>query len=1273
MAAKDDWDFHKLAKQFASAVWQSVRQWDYFTQDSIGREVAKATDSLLGTAPPAEPAAPPPPAAAEPPPAPQPAPSPPAPPQRDASPRQEAPRSRSVPERLSRTSPPPPPPTSEPQPELAPPPIPEPAARAAADFWESLSETETDALAEPEPAGLLDFDVSQPAGYEYFLSEAQDLLVEVEQQLLNLSPSKDTNEIYTLMRATHTLKGAAANVGQETIKTVAHQLEDIFRALLVPEANLDTELQALLFEGYECLRQSLTAELSRDPSTNAEILHRSQDIFARCRAKLGDCFDQDPGLPSSADLGFDLTQSIFEVGVSQRLEELAGVLQTELDPQQLSDRLREQAEVFMGLGESLGLPGFQAIAATTLAALTNRPERSREIAAAAFADFCAARDAVLAGDRQQGGQPSPELQELAGEEPELPDIFAVEPATARRDEAAADEGAETAPGNDLDFGALPEAGDADWFAEEVDPAADLDSTFGELELDEAAIATSPDAFEPAWPEPTAPLETAPEQTTATEARDLEATFGQFEGEYLDELSTGRWDESPAAQPAPPAANRSVSWDWATPPDAPLPTPDSRLTAPASPGRKSVPKTIRLDLDQLEHLNYLVAELSINQNQLALRDEQFQQAAQKLDAWLKRHRTTLTQLRDRLLETANHLTPTQQLAFTALEETGQLLQAAEDINLLARTAAATVEREQRLSAQLRDNMQATRMVPIATVLNRFPPLVKQLTATYGKTADLQLSGTKVMVDKTIVENLYNALLHLVRNAFAHGLESAEERRRAGKPARGRIEICAFYQGNRTIIEVRDDGRGLDIEGICRRAVERRLISAARAAEIRHQPHPEAAVLELLCEPGFSTAAQVDDLAGRGVGMDVVKTQLAEIKGTLSARSQPGQGTIFSLQIRESLMSARLLVCEAGAGLYSFVSNEIEQVLIPNNGYALQQLAQRKVLDWQQNGRDITVPIYNLATLLHYPQQRLERTRHLTAGDAEISPILGTPEHVAPILLLRAGSQLVGLEVGRVIEEQELVIKPISNTLTPPPYVYGCSVLANGQLILVLDGTALVSQVDAKLSSALPARPTTTALPPANPSPAAPDSPPLEGQGWSNREAPWQDDRLSTQNLGLFIPEPSPDSGELSRAGEHASETLSERAATPPLHCSNPTILVVDDSLTERQTLSQLLQRAGYRVLQAKDGLEAVELLQQGTPVDIAFCDIEMPRMNGLEFLGWLKQEPRFHNTPIVILTSRSRDKFQHLALTMGAAAYLTKPYLEPEILATVREVLARQSQ
>ncbi|MCA1991762.1 MAG: Hpt domain-containing protein, partial [Coleofasciculus sp. S288] len=249
--------------------------------------------------------------------------------------------------------------------------------------------------------------------YRYFLQEAPELLGILEQELLSLRENYSINKVHNLMRTTHTLKGAAASVGLETIKSVAHSLEDIFKALFNPNVLVDAEVEALLFEGYECLRLPLTAALTGGSVNSAEILDRTATIFALLQEKLGDCFSEEAQIPSSLELGFDVTQSIFEVGVTQRLDEIASVVASS-DPIEVGNTLRTQAEVFLGLGESLNLPGFAAISQATLAALDNHPEQTVTIALTALADFRTGQVAVLGGDRTQGGQPSLELQQLAG-------------------------------------------------------------------------------------------------------------------------------------------------------------------------------------------------------------------------------------------------------------------------------------------------------------------------------------------------------------------------------------------------------------------------------------------------------------------------------------------------------------------------------------------------------------------------------------------------------------------------------------------------------------------------------------------------------------------------------------------------------------------------------------------------------------------------------------------------------------------------------------------
>ncbi len=249
--------------------------------------------------------------------------------------------------------------------------------------------------------------------YDAFILEAQEVLTELEQDLLSLREDSSPRKIYNLLRLAHTIKGGAASVGLIPIAKVAHILEDVFAALRHPNIHIDAEIEALLFQGYECLWLPLMAEFSREPIDEADLLNRATAVMDRLQVRLKEGFDQETALPSSTDLGFDLVQNMFQVGIAQRLADLERAL-LYADPQAIATTLREKAEVFLGLAESVNLPGFGAIAQTTLQALDAHPDQVLRIAQLAFDDFSEGQRQVLEmGDRTQGGYPSAELQQMA--------------------------------------------------------------------------------------------------------------------------------------------------------------------------------------------------------------------------------------------------------------------------------------------------------------------------------------------------------------------------------------------------------------------------------------------------------------------------------------------------------------------------------------------------------------------------------------------------------------------------------------------------------------------------------------------------------------------------------------------------------------------------------------------------------------------------------------------------------------------------------------------
>ncbi|MCA1994667.1 MAG: response regulator, partial [Coleofasciculus sp. S288] len=555
----------------------------------------------------------------------------------------------------------------------------------------------------------------------------------------------------------------------------------------------------------------------------------------------------------------------------------------------------------------------------------------------------------------------------------------------------------------------------------------------------------------------------------------------------------------------------------------------------------------------------------------------------------------------------------------LEDAVQLAEAAEAIELFATQSNQTLDKQRRLLTSARDSLMEARMLPLGDIFGRFPRLLEQLKILHNKSVALDLHGTEVLVDKVVAEKLYEPLLHLVRNAFDHGIESPQLRAQQGKPEKGQIAICAYHRGRYLVIEVRDDGQGLDFEKIRQRAIERQLVNPQQANRLSN-----AQLTDLLFEPGFSTTSEVNDLSGRGIGLDVVRVQLQALQGSVAVQSQVYRGTTFTLQIPLSLTLAKLLLFQASERVYALLSDAIEQILIPQ-AEQLQCWEDGKVLRWGQGASEQLIPIYPLAKVLNYssPFDEPLVSQSQQPGMSETS--------MNPAILIRWQDRLLGLEVDQLIGEQELVIRPLGAMIASPSFIYGGSILADGRITLVLDGAVLMEyvfdqQTDESSHYTLPSS-TPLSLPTSSPRPQllpASDSPPS--------------------------PAPPP--------------TLESRAR------QNKIVLLVDDSITVRQTLALTLQQAGFQIFQAKDGWEAIEQLRQRTQIQLVLCDIEMPRMNGFEFLKYRQQETALAQIPVVILTSRSGEKHRLIALELGATAYITKPYLEHQLLATVNDVLEK---
>ncbi|MEM8778161.1 MAG: hybrid sensor histidine kinase/response regulator [Cyanobacteria bacterium P01_G01_bin.49] len=1097
--------------------------------------------------------------------------------------------------------------------------------------------------------------------YQFFIEEVPELLQMIETGLLTLKEERSQSKVHEIMRAAHSIKGGAASVELDTIKILAHRIEDIFKAFYDETVEIDTALESLLLRAYDALRNPLVTQIETGSFDEEVAIEIAMPILEEIEARLGDSMSQgEQYMPSSADLGIDIVSSLFEVDVAQGLEQLGTAMATE-DAHTVEQELRNQADVFNGFAELLGLPGFGAIAQTTIEALDKQPEAALTIAQIALTDFQASHRRVLEeGDRTSGGEPSATLLALAKGESST-DTVPVEPQPQRDDSPVPSLDSLFQDEDEVD-GILSHNLEEDT-VEAVDveqspqneflDSSLLDNVFGEADVVDAP--SLDDIFGQTLP----PKEESPEILASPS---LDEVFAASEDLFSDDLSSNV-EETEARENIETLVESVENIFEELPPieeetDSPVSVEQSLakpLTKSSYPTRSQTPSktrtgtitsrtdeeneikktsssnlSVRVDFNRLERMNNLVGELAINRNSLSLQNDQLQGKVKNLldrFTYFQKITGTLKQLSDQMLIAPERYgamkTPlTSQKEGTSLstdfdslemdsygtvysivqgllEEMMQLEESMDDVVLFARSSNQTLEQQRQMLTNLRDELMWARMLPLGEVLNRFPRLLRDLSTNYHKSVKLKLTGTAVLVDKAALEKLYDPLLHLLRNAFDHGIETPEIRRKLGKPEQGQIEVRAYHQGNQTIVEMRDDGSGLSLEKIAQKAVTAGLVTPDQVAVMSKD-----ALQNLIFEPGFSTAAQVSELSGRGVGLDVVREQLQALKGTVSVSSLSGKGTTFTLRLPLTLTIAKLLVCviqhdtQNQTSAVALPSDSIAEIIMPEANQ-IKKSGEQRFLSWQQQ----IIPIYPLEHLLDY---------HCPFAEGFASKAfhrMETPDGWGlPLLMVRRGEQLYALEVNRLITEQELVIKPFGQAMAAPAYTYGCTILGDGTLIPVVNSSTLIEQ---------------------------------------------RLDTVTSQTQGAQI----------------TIERGTSEPSSPVKPLQNPTILVVDDSAALRRTLALTLQKSGYRVIQAKDGREALKQLQQSLGTQLVICDVEMPNMNGFEFLGQRRRDPDLMKIPVAMLTSRGSDKHRQLAAHLGADAYLTKPYIEQQFLETIKTMMA----
>lgn len=1128
-----------------------------------------------------------------------------------------------------------------------------------------------------------------------FLEEAFEHCHQIESGLLGIgSNGVDRQQIDGVLRAAHSVKGGAALMGFHNLSHLAHRLEDFFKVLKIGKVQVDGETESLLLTGMDFMRQVATLNQQGDDVDEQWLETQANPVMEQLHDLLGDPQPEDEASLLSSEVGEDMSIVLFESEVEEcltRLEEQVASQDASIIVAEFDSTLEELG----GLGEMLDMAAFHGLCMSTMQYLkaTNDPDQQLKIAEVGLQELRRSQAMVLVGQKDA----IPATLDLSS----LGDIADAIPQPADASADPMPDEADPFAGLDLSLEPLDlgvtDSADSDLFAgadlalesQELETTAEADLFAGaDLALEpqdlEVASVAETDLFagaeltlEAQDLEAVAPLEAAsPEETVPEQAEepqlaptaDLDA-FANVDltdiAEEIEALAPDNmalpaegetatpqkeiaeeveWSESFAAE----AVDLISSLDSAAPEppvSAPVeaPKPVERKPARKRTSTRTVAKpmatgaaapeaadtTIRVPVSKLNQLNELFGELIIERNGLQMQLKQLRDLTELLRDRVHNLDQSNAQLRaayDKISvqevsaqaapamavpvgvggQTNGSSAPTSYsnphldsdfdllemdrysemhlLSQELMEAAVQIQEVTGDINTSLGDAEQTTRGLTRTSKLIQTSMTQVRMRPVSELLSRFPRVLRDLSLRFGKQVELKVVGGSTLVDRSILESLNDPLIHLIRNSFDHGIEKPEARVAAGKSPKGVIEIRATYRGNQTQITIKDDGGGINLDKIKNRAMEMGL----DAEDLRNASTSD--LLDLIFEPGFSTASAVTDLSGRGVGMDVVRTNLQKIRGSIAVDTETGVGTTFTISVPFTLSVIRVLLVEVANMMLAFPTDIVEEMMLLNSEDVLDS-AGAEVLNWDGE----MVPLVRLNQWLKLP-------RIAKLPDTEQTPSINAPT----VLMVEDGNELVGLQVDRYWSEQEVTIRQAEGNIAMPEGFAGCTILGDGRVIPLVDALSLLN---------------------------------------------WMNDRNND-----FTGSSSALADALSGSDDPIEDTAPQQAL----------VMVVDDSVNVRRFLALTLEKAGYRVEQAKDGQHALEKLESGLPIQAVVCDIEMPRMDGYGFLAHVKAKPNLKSIPVAMLTSRSGDKHRKLAMTLGASAYFSKPFREKELLQTLEQ-------
>lgn len=906
-----------------------------------------------------------------------------------------------------------------------------------------------------------------------FLEEIEDYFDQIEAVVLSFQTTElGTASLDKAMRAAHSVKGGAAMMGFPDLSQVAHRLEDFFKILRVrPDAvDITAELESLFLRGVDALR--LISHSSRQHGTvdTAVMQTTIHPVFEQLHHLLGSLRPEDDDLLLAQEEDVDVSAIIFASGVEDRLTNFETCLQ-QLPVPQLPGLIQATAEQMGEFGRMAGLETFvQLCESIHTATTTIQPEALATFAQEVLAIWQRSHALVSLGQSEHLPNAialAPQWLALPSQEggtPSVLDPMAPAPVSPTDLDGALDlaELNLTREADEADGAAAA----LDWLlAENTANLWDIPDLFDDVDV----MLAAEDDLTLGLEHPSATqvgLDLTPPPTAVAHPSPPAPTLPD-----LLSPPTGAQEAYPFQSEVP------VETLINAPPSAVVNLQDSPNVLEGQLEGQLEGNTVRVSAQQLQQLSTLFGKLIVERNAINLRFSQLhslvnlmqermgqlERANYQLRSWYDQASTAglvapssappsalgqenlspasyqpngITKIQHQfdVLE-LDRYTDLHVISQEQMERIVQLQEVTSDIALSLREASSATADLNYTSQALQGGMTKIQMRPFSTLVKRFPRVVRDLALQYDKPVNLKIEGELTLIDRVAVEALSAPLNHLLRNAFDHGIEPTDERIANGKPVTGRITIRAMHRGNRALVTIEDDGRGIDLDRI-RHRLQSLGMTSVELAQL-----PEHEVLAMIFEPGFSTAEQVTELSGRGVGMDVVRTNLQQIRGDIRVDTRPGEGTTFTIQVPLAVSVLRVMLVESARLVFAVPINSIQAMTSLPSGHGDGDPA----LAWEGQ----PVELIHLDRWLNF---------QTTARPFEMD---GNPTIAQPtVLIINQGDGLYGICIDRFWGEQEISLSPLRSPVAVPSYFSSMSILGDGRVVPLVDPYQLLEWVQSQ---------------------------------------------------------------------------------------------------------------------------------------------------------------------------------------------------------------------